>query len=130
MTYPSLREQRFYGGFEKITLYVADVVLENIGRSSENPEKVKAFLASLYPSSPPVDGRDIVAPLIDFEKNEITYSIRRGHFYLSAFLREHKDPRLTVEHLTCSCHPGEEFPIFISAFPTYQIENGDQHGEG
>lgn len=117
-TYPSIRERRLYGGFEKVTIKVSDSVIPYIARF---PKRAKEILAEIYPSLPPVDPRDIVAPLIDQRDLTLTFSIRRGHFFLADFLRTHDDPRFTGKHLFCSCCP-DEVEIFPSSFPTYSLE--------
>lgn len=125
-TYPSVSERLLKNGFEKIVISVSDEVLSYLARTSHLPHMAKRILAEIYPISPPIDPRDIIAPFIDFEDNLIGYSIRRGHFYLSDFFREHDDPCFTGKQLTCSCHPGETFPIHLSSFPTYLME--ENHG--
>ena len=123
-TYPAVTARRLHAGFEQVTLRVSLELLSHIARSSKgDPFEAKRVLADIYPLAPPVDARDIVAPLIDPERELIQYSIKRGHYLIAEFFREHDDPCLTVEHLTCSCHPGERFPIYSSALPSYAIES-------
>ena len=122
-SYPSLLERRFSNGFEFVKIRVSSALLLYI---AANPRRAKEILVEIYPSEPRPDPRDIIAPFIDAEDEEVGYSIRRGHYYLSQFMREHEDPRFTGKHLTCSCHPGVEFPLFISAFPNYRMEEDEQ----
>ena len=117
-TYPFLQDRRLYGGFEKVTIKVPDVVISHLARF---PGRAKEILAEIYPSLPPVDPRDIVAPLFDQRELTLTFSIRRGHFFLADFLRLHKDPSFSGKHLSCSCHP-ESIEIFPSSFPTYSLD--------
>jgi hypothetical protein len=117
-TYPSIQDRRLYGGFEKVTIKVADVVISHLARF---PGRAKEILAEIYPTLPPVDPRDIVAPLLDQKELTLTFSIRRGHFFLADFLRLHKDAKFEGKHLSCSCHQ-EKVEIFPSSFPTYSLD--------
>jgi len=121
-TYPSLQERRVYGGFEKVTFKVSPSIFEYLARSSNIGLDPKQVLSDLYRFTPPIDPRDIIAPLLDYEEGIISFSIKRGHYYLAQFMREHKDPCFTGKYLTCSCHPGEEFPIYLSALPSYLFD--------
>ena len=118
-TYPFITERLFKNGFEKVTIRVADAIFGYIARTSHLPHMAKRILSEVYMASPPIDPRDIIAPWIDQEECLVGFSIRRGHFYLSDFFRLHTDPRCTVQGLSCSCHPGEVFPVHLSSFPTY-----------
>lgn len=122
-TYPSLLAQEMNKGFERVSISVSDAILEYIAYHHRSPDRLMQLMADIYPLDPRPDPRDILDLRISAKDSTVSYTLRRGHYLMAQFMAEHKDPRFTGKHLTCSCHPGEEVEVFLSAFPTYKMED-------
>ena len=119
--FPSIKSREIKAGWEKVTIGMPHSFFLFLARRAEEPEKMKIILAEIYPAFPPVDPRDIVAPALDMEQGKVIYSIRRGHFFLGEFFKEHKDPALELQGLVCSCHPGEVETFQVTSIPYYKL---------
>ena len=120
-TVSSLQVQEFVDGLEYVEIKVSDAVFEYIAYYHRSEERIWRMLADIYPLDPLPDPRDLLNPKFKINKGIISYTIRRGHYELVKFIREHDNACCTVEHLTCDCHPGQVFPMYSSSLPLYNL---------